>query len=82
MFGKTKNKAAVTIEKEAARKLIHDLRASHHAARLNADAANLLAAKLDGAEAARLKKVLAFLMNDLDKFKSQLDHFTQVVKGG
>ena len=68
--------------KWAARKLIHDLRASHHAARLNADAANLLAAKLDGAEAARLKKVLAFLMNDLDKFKSQLDHFTQVVKGG
>lgn len=82
MFGKSKAKASVSIDREAARKLIHDLRASHHAAKLNADAATMLAGKLGGAEAARLQKLLAFLNGDLDKFKAQLEHLTKIVKNG
>ena len=80
MFGKSKNKASVQIECESARKLIHDLRASHHAAKLNADAANIMAAKLQGTDAVRLQKLLTNLNNDLDKFKAQLEGFSQIVK--
>jgi len=82
MFGKSKSKRDVRIDTEIARKLIHDLRASHHAAKLNADAAKMLAAKVSGSEAARLQKLLGFLSHDLEKFKSHLEKLSRVVKNG
>lgn len=82
MFGKAKKKSEVKIDTELARKLIHDLRASHHAAKLNADAANLMVAKISGAEAARLQKLLGFLNKDLEKFKSHLENLSRIVKNG
>ena len=74
MFGKKKNGIPNI------RQLIHDLRASHHAAKLNADAARLLAEKIDGKEAERLQKHIDLLNSDLDKFKVHLEGISQVMK--
>jgi len=69
MFGKKKPAA----DGQAMRKLLHDLRASQHAIRLNAEAAQTLAKKIDSSPAERLQRHLQLLQTDLDKFREQLE---------
>ena len=64
----------------AVRKLAHDLRASHHAANLNAQAATMLCKKIQSDEAEKIAKHLAFVIADLNKFKANLDEFTAIIK--
>ena len=66
--------------KERIRKLLHDVRASHHAAKLNAEAGHILVSKLSGDTAARLRKHLQLLNSDLDKLEQQVELLAQVVK--
>ena len=62
------------------RKLIHDLRASQHAIRLNVEAAQILAGKLSGDTAAQLQRHLSLLANDVKKFSDQLEELSTVLK--
>ena len=78
MFGKKKPAA----DGQAMRKLLHDLRASQHAIRLNAEAAQTLAKKIDSSPAERLQRHLQLLQTDLDKFREQLETLAGMIKSG
>ncbi len=65
---------------DAVRKIVHDLRANHHAANLNAQAAAMLCKKSNSAEVGKVTKHLAFILADLEKFKNNLDELTTTVK--
>lgn len=80
MFGKSKNVRVPNRPGSGVRKLIHDLRASQHAAKLNAEAAQILAKKVTGENAARLKKHIELLNTDLDKFRNTLEDLSDVLK--
>jgi len=78
MFGKKKPAS----EPKPVRKLLHDLRASQHAIRLNAEAAQTLAKKMPSAQAGRLQRHLQLLQSDLDKFRDQLETLAGIIKSG
>lgn len=80
MFKKSKNTPDTGKRVEQMRKLLHDLRASQHAVRLNAEAAQVLAKKITAPEGMRLRKHLELLQKDLDKFREQLESLSAVVK--
>ncbi|KAA3655995.1 MAG: hypothetical protein DWQ10_16375 [Calditrichaeota bacterium] len=65
---------------EKIRKTIHDLRASHHAANLNAQAAGMLSKKINSAEGEKIAKHIAFLSKDLGKFIKHLDTLSSDLK--
>ncbi|MCB9500390.1 MAG: hypothetical protein H6696_00525 [Deferribacteres bacterium] len=65
---------------ENLRKIIHDLRASHHAANLNAQAAEMMSKKIRSVEGDKITKHLDFLRKDLQKFITQLDDLSTHIK--
>ncbi len=77
MFGKKEKE----FDTEQVRKLLHDLRASQHAAKLNAEAIALLAKKLKSESGERIQKHAALLTRDMEKFRSELEKLSALVKG-
>jgi signal transduction histidine kinase len=61
-------------------KLAHDLRGPIHTARLNLEAAQMLAQKNTGPQQERLLKHLALVANELDKAQNQVVTFTAQLK--
>ena len=76
MFGKKKTIA----DNQSMRKLLHDLRGSQHAIRLNAEAAQREARKIDAGQTERLQRHLQLLQSDLDKFRDQLETLARMIK--
>ena len=65
---------------EKARTILHDLRASYSAVKLNAIAASKLSQKVKTAEGERIAKHLDFVAKDLEKVQQQLDLLTAEIK--
>lgn len=76
MFGKKK------ASEGEVRKLLHDLRAAHHAAKLNAEAAQILVGRMQGEPALRLQKHLALLHDDLERLGQQMEKLAAWIKKG
>ncbi|MDZ7363750.1 MAG: hypothetical protein ONB46_23990 [candidate division KSB1 bacterium] len=66
--------------KKLLEKLAHDLRGPIHTARLNLEAAQMLAQKNAGPQQERLLKHLALVANELDKVQNQVVDFTANLK--
>ncbi|KAA3615316.1 MAG: hypothetical protein DWQ05_14745 [Calditrichaeota bacterium] len=65
---------------DSIRRVIHDLRANHHGANLNAQAAGLLSKKIDTPAGEKVAKHLNFLIGDLEKFKVNLNELSDLIK--
>ncbi len=76
MFGKKEK----TQNNEQVRKLLHDLRGKHHAAKLNAEAIALLAKKLKSDSGERIQKHAAFLARDLEELRQELEKLSTLVR--
>jgi signal transduction histidine kinase len=61
-------------------KLAHDLRGPIHAAKLNLEAAQMLAQKNGGSQQDRLLKHLALIASELENLQNQVQDFTAQLK--
>jgi len=61
-------------------KFAHDLRGPIHAAKLNLEAAQMLAEKNGGPQKERLLKHLALIAKELEKVQDQIKDFTAQLK--
>jgi len=69
-------------EVEKIRKIIHDLRAAHHGAYLNAQAAEMISKKIKTDDGKIIDKHVGYLKKDLKKFIDHLNDLSALIKKG